>query len=142
MHAARGLAYIDAEWSAAEPVPLSWVFIRGLAYALGECLEPAAESPTRRALIEQLAARIGPALTPEDFERAEEWERAFQAQCRPLADGPILGDMLTRPPGGEQDLLAAFDELARDLERTRNSRSWKLTQPLRSGLDLLRRLRR
>jgi hypothetical protein len=49
--------------------------------------------------------------------------------------------MLDRRPGGEMDALAALDEAARDLERTRNSRSWRLTQPLRSGLDLLRRLR-
>ncbi|MGQ0651650.1 MAG: class I SAM-dependent methyltransferase [Betaproteobacteria bacterium] len=143
VHSARGLAYIDAEWSAAEPVPLAWVFIRGLAYALGECLEPSGESPTRRALIERLAARIGPTLTPQDFDVAEKWERAFQAQCRPLSgEQPILGEMLDRRPGGERDALAALDEVARELERTRNSRSWKLTQPLRSGLDLLRRLRR
>jgi hypothetical protein len=142
VHSPRGLAPIDAEWTAAEPVPLSWVFIRGLAYAFGECLEPAGESPTRRALIEQVAARIGPALTPEDFDRAEEWERAFQAQCRPLGPGQVLGDMLDRRPGGETDAITALDEVTRDLERMRNSRSWKLTQPLRSGLDLLRRLRR
>lgn len=143
VESADGLAYIDSEWSAAEPVPLGWVFIRGLAYAFGECLEPAAGSPTRRALIERIAARTGPGITAEDFDRAREWEQAFQAQCRPLAAGrAVLDEMLDRPPGGESDALAELDAVARELERTRSSRSWRLTQPLRSGLDLLRRLRR
>lgn len=139
----RGLVTIDAEWIAEGSVPLSWVFIRGLAYALGECVEPAARAPaTRRAIIEQVAQRTGPPLTPDDFDHAEQWERAFQEHCRPVAAGaPLLAEMLGRGPGGERDLFSAFQEAERDLDRMRNSRSWKLTEPLRGGLDLLRRLR-
>jgi hypothetical protein len=129
------LAYIDAEWSADAPVPLAWIFIRGLSHALEMCLAPA-PLPPKREILEQVALRIGPPLTPADFERAEEWELALQAQCRPQ------GELRRYYPVVERDAFAEMEGLRQALDTTLNSRSMRLTQPLRSGIALLRRLRR
>jgi len=125
----RGLAYIDAEWSADSPVPLSWVFIRGMLHSLGQCIDPLPSAWTHRELVERVARYVGPAITPADFDLAEKWERAFQAQVRPPADA--LETLAT----GERDVFA-------ELEGLRNSRVFRLAQRLRRGVGLLRRLGR
>ena len=137
-----GLVYIDAEWSAAEPVPMSWVFIRGLAYSLGDCLQPGQPDTDRRSIIVALGRRFGIELAEAEFALAEKWEMEFQAHCRPALPGkPVLAPMLDIGPGGNLALFDALADAERETARMRNSRSWRLTQPLRDALDLLRRLR-
>ena len=50
LSASGKLAYIDAEWSAAEPC-VERVFIRGLAYSLGDCLQPGEPKSDRRSIV-------------------------------------------------------------------------------------------
>ena len=136
------LVYIDAEWSAAEPVPLSWVFIRGLAYSLGDCLQPGWPSTDRRSIVVALGKHFGIELAEADFGLADKWEMEFQAHCRPAPPGrPVLAPMLDIPPGGNIAIFGALAEAERETERIKNSRSWRLTRPLRGALDLLRRVR-
>ena len=136
------LVYIDAEWSAAEPVPLSWVFIRGLAYSLGDCVQPAEPKTDRRSIVVALGRRCGIELAGADFGLAEKWEMAFQAHCRPTSPGrALLAEMLDIPPGGSVSIFDALVEAERETQRMRNSRSWRITKPLRSALDVARRLR-
>jgi len=143
VRAASGeLAYIDAEWSAAEPIPLSWVFIRGLAYSLGDCLQPGEPMTDRRSIVVALGKRCGIDLAEADFDLAEKWEMEFQAHCRPTPPGrALLAEMLDIPPGGSVSIFDALVEAERETQRMRNSRSWRITKPLRSALDLARRLR-
>lgn len=136
------LVYIDAEWSAAGPVPLSWVFIRGLAYSLGDCLRPESMHADRRGIVVALGKRFGIELAEMDFALAEKWETEFQAHCRPAPRGrPVLAPLLDTPPGGNVSIFDALTAAERETERMQNSRSWRLTRPLRGALDLLRKLR-
>lgn len=136
------LVYIDAEWSAAGPVPLSWVFIRGLAISLEDCLRAGDPDTDRRAIVVGLGKRCGIELAEADFDLADKWETEFQAFCRltPPAS-PLLGAMLDAPPAGDVPVFDALLEARRQTERVMNSRSMRITKPLRAATGLLRSLR-
>lgn len=137
------LVYIDAEWSADGPIPLRWVFIRGLAYSLGDLLQPDEHHLERRALVTDLGRRLAIPVTDADFQLAEEWETAFQAHCRPLQPGRrVLAEMLDTPAGGNVSVFGALDSAHGEIEKMKNSRSWRITRPLRRTLDFFRRGRK
>ena len=96
----------------------------------------------RRSIVVALGRRCGIELAEADFGLAEEWEMAFQAHCRPTPPGrALLAEMLDIPPGGNVAIFDALIEAQRETQRMRNSRSWRITRPLRSALEFARRLR-
>lgn len=135
------IAYIDAEWRADRAIPLSWVFIRGLAYSLDNILQPAAAG-NRKTLIAQIGGRLGIPLAESDFALAGEWESALQMQVHGGPAANTLADILERPAGGTQPILDVLGQSRTELARTYDSRSWRLTRPLRKFMDLLQKAKR
>lgn len=136
------IAYIDAEWRADRAIPLSWVFIRGLAYSLDNILQPADAAANRKTLIAQIGSRLGIPLTDADFVLAAEWEAALQAQVHGGQGRNVLADILECRAGGAQPILDVLGNARAELARTFDSRSWRLTKPLRRFIGLLQKTKR
>jgi len=141
------IAYIDAEWCADQPIPLTWVIIRGISHSLTNVMRPLEKTASRRALIIEITNRLGIALSESDFVAADQWETALQKQ---VCGGPAsfsFSAFLEQPIGENISMAGAIEEsraaLATTLDsfhKTLDSRSWRLTKPLRDGQLLLSRM--
>lgn len=139
------LHIIDREWQIDGKIPLSWVFIRGLAYALANCITPAGASATLRSIISEVAGRLGIPLEDRDFFEASNRECAIQAQITGSATaGRYLEQLLGRMPPVTWTIFDAYrhseevkSRLEATLTATTASRSWKITRPLRFLHSLL-----
>jgi SAM-dependent methyltransferase len=137
------IVYIDAEWRADRDIPLCWVLIRGLAYAFDDLVQPAGVHTDRRTLIEEIARSSGIRIGVAEFELARQWEARLQEHCCGSDDGGNgLQALLGRGPGSQLAVLDVLGNVRGELEKTYSSRSWRLTEPLRQGLDLLQRVRK
>jgi SAM-dependent methyltransferase len=138
------IAYIDPEWCAVETIPLTWVFIRGLAHSFSNIMRPARDTVSRRILIMEIATRLELPLCSSDFVIAEDWETSLQHQACGGNDEFVLKTFLDLPIGEYLPILAVLHEnrvavaTALDsLDKTLRSRSWRFTRPLRCAHGLL-----
>lgn len=143
------LRYFDAEWVSDAPIPLVWVAVRGIIYALIDCLE---NTHLRQTTYRQFATRIaqgnGLNLGAEDFALADRCESRLMEQCHAdQASTPRLADFLDNPlfltvrlaqhsPDYRHSLAWHQAELA----RVKKTVSWRITAPLRVVWNLGLRL--
>jgi len=140
------LVYFDDEWRSIEPVPLHWVVVRGLAYALDLC--PKCFRKPMRELLDEIFPLLSLRLSDFDYGQIALLEDRLLAFCNESYRGSFL-EGLVLPPGkyylqAESHLSALLQEKDKEigeLARTRdgllNSLSWRLTAPLRWVKDRL-----
>ena len=137
---AREVHYFDPEWVSDAPVPLAWVVIRGIVYALVGCLDNRnLREMTYRNFISAVAEKNGLSLNAEDFANADRLESDMVAQCQlNAASTPRLADFLDTPlflvlrmSGSVPELRRALDWHQAELDRIKHTVSWRITAPLR-----------
>lgn len=130
------LVDIDLEWGAKMSVPLPWVLIRGLVYALLACpLSPTLAGLTIRHVVSAVLDRLGQGPSELDYQRAVLFEDDLQSmaigcsdETRSFADlllNPIYS--ATSPPSFPQEIA----RLQREITRIKATVSWRITKPLR-----------
>lgn len=140
------LIAIDLEWKADTQVPLNWVLIRGLVYALSSCpLSPALADLTFRDAVSKTLQQIGRTLSNDDFQIASVLEDILlNMVCGPntlrssffeLLNGPIYSTIY--PTTFQQEISLLQNELA----RVKATVSWRVTQPLRLMATIARFIR-
>ncbi|OGB21691.1 MAG: hypothetical protein A3I66_16340 [Burkholderiales bacterium RIFCSPLOWO2_02_FULL_57_36] len=134
------LHYFDAEWVNAKPIPLAWTIIRGVTYALIDCLENRAiKYLTLRQLIVLIAQRAGVCLVDADFEVAHELEERLISQCNVESSIKVefsqlfdVGLFLTyRLANDIPELRRELEWSKAELVRIKGAFSWRITAPLR-----------
>ncbi len=161
------LIYIDNEWVSAEPIPLAWVFIRGLAYSLAGLRRKGSLVGKRYGdVIKEVGKAIDYPINDAEVASATQWERKLNAHIFG-SDSPeaskenlyltkllkeLISDTVTfiadrnvRLQNEVTRLQAAFAEAEERAEMTESSfktvvssKSWKITAPLRGLKGLLR----
>lgn len=124
------LQVIDTEWFAVEPVPISWVVVRGLINSFTACpVPPALAKMSFRELIDgSLHLLSHPPLGKSAYQRAAELEDELALLVYgPVRGVPHLTELLERPLFSFCAPPSMEDEVATMLA----SRSWRLTAPLR-----------
>lgn len=143
--------YFDPEWVSNAQVPMAWVVIRGIAYALIGCLDNRnVRQMTYRQFISRVSELSGVRIAPEDFSAADALESEMVAQCNINAKStPRLADFLDGPlclvlrmSGNVPELRRALDWHQAELDRIKRTVSWRSTAPLRGFWNLLLRLTR
>ena len=144
------LHYFDAEWVSGDPVPFSWVVVRGIIYSLIGCLENSAITGiSYRTLIDRLLGSCGVYFSDHDFKLADEWEFSMVEQChidaiaipriaKILSDPVFSFSRLSSSPDVNRSLVWHKAELA----RVKSSVSWRITAPLRVIWNLYLRIMR
>lgn len=146
------LNFIDREWQLGHPIPLDWVFVRGLSYALANCVCSAGADTTIRNVVREVAGRLGIQLGDEEFATATAREKVIQkaisgATCTvqslesildsaPLAVFPVF-DAYLYSERRSAHLQASVDAMKESLEAMTASKSWRITAPLRAAQDAL-----
>ena len=135
-----GLEYFDAEWEAAEPIPLTWVVTRGIINSINGCLENnALQGLNHDQCILRIAGRAGIDLSESDLIEAAELESRLVMHCyRRAPYAMTCRDLLSRPVIGYSRLSNEW--LHRELARIKRTISWRITAPLRVSWNLLRKL--
>jgi SAM-dependent methyltransferase len=144
------LHFIDREWQIDGMIPLSWVFIRGLAYALANCVSPPGFDATIRSIIAETGARVGIPLTDQCFCDASAREQAIQVDISGPAVVPFsLDSILDSVPRAVSQVFDAHRyseslnaQLRAALAAMAASRSWKITAPLRAADNFIKKLLR
>jgi hypothetical protein len=141
------LEIIDVEWRSSEPVPLAWVLIRGLVNSVtASPFSPALSGMSFRQLIDAclLHLNLHP-LGDNAYSRAADLEdrlaRMVYGSTKTL---PRLADLLVQPvfsywisgKGLKDENQRLKDELA----QLHASRSWRITAPLRTVDQRLKKL--
>lgn len=161
------LEIIDTEWQMMEPVPLFWVFIRGMVNSLAACpLAPALNGWTFRQVIEDSLCRLGlPLPSEDDYRRGAALEDKLMATVYgPRCAFPPLVEVLAKSvqsfcqvPTMEDEkhelkkIIGQLDARASSLDARINalestiaamhaSRSWRITAPLREADQWLSQL--
>lgn len=130
------LVDIDLEWSAATPVPLAWVLIRGLVNSLATCpLSPAFAGLSFRDGVSKILEQLGQELTDNDYRIASEFEDALQVTVfGPRQTARSFSERLAGPmyssatcPTFHQEIT----DLQKEIARVKSTFSWRITKPLR-----------
>ena len=138
--------YFDPEWVRNTPIPVAWVAIRGIVYALIGCLENRnLRQMTYRQFISEVAGRNGLRIDAEDFSIGDALEAGMVSQCQiDAASTPRLVDFLDTPlflvlrmSGNVRELHRALDWHQAELDRIKHTVSWRITAPLRVFWNLL-----
>lgn len=130
--------YIDAEWEVGEAIPFAWVVTRGIVNSLGECLENGAlRGLTYRECVLRIARLNGIGLDEADLDAAAQLEARLVAHCYASAPSKLTPEeLLSQPVLGYNRL--SNESLRRELDRVKNTVSWRITAPLRVIWNLLR----
>jgi 2-polyprenyl-3-methyl-5-hydroxy-6-metoxy-1,4-benzoquinol methylase len=147
--------YFDAEWEFLRPLPLEAPFVRGLLHLdirAANC-EFLRNTPVGE-LMFMAGERFGFSLSGQSLESIIELEVEFVSSVTlhsPAYCAERFRDRIARPYTTQQtfdELVRERDWLRRRLTETQhridsmlNSRSWKITKPLRKGYDLWRQFR-
>ncbi len=139
------IKFFDAEWVVREDIPMSWVLVRGIVYAIHNCLSSRVlAGMTDRQLIEAI---IGHELDDNECVQADMLERKFMKYCHVHgADEAFLLDFMDGKLNFLERLsdnpVRAITLLAykADLARVKNTVSWRITAPLRVIWNLCLRL--
>lgn len=150
--AAGKLISIDTEWSVSQPVPASWVILRGLMNALAVCpTSPALSSLSLQETIRRICASAGITLGDSAIRQAclleaalrclvyEETREEAERRLHHLLSGPPQTGLgaLTR----QESLEARCAALEKEILRLKSTASWQITKPLRLMANLPRLLK-
>jgi hypothetical protein len=133
------LIYFDDEWEYLAPLPVQLVLFRGLLHFRVQCVDSGflPGTPLKDVMIRAFQ-QMGFPVTDTELATMIEHEADFQCLITPWRredwleeTRTVLNNAFPRTVLGERDFLRT------ELEGIRNSRSWKLTAPLRWGHDLL-----
>lgn len=139
------LVEIDAEWSAIEPIPLTWILIRGLVNALmSSPPSPVFSQLSYREAVGLVLDRLNYPLSDHDFKIAVALEDELQKLVNGSSwKGPLYGEILSDPTLSFAGTLSFWTLLAnkqREFDRVKSSVSWQVTKPLRVLWNLLRKI--
>lgn len=148
------LELIDIEWISTRPVPLSWVFIRGMTNSLAACpMAPGLKELTLREVIEGSLCYLSyPIPKQHDYNLADKLEAELTLHVfGPARKVRPLLELLNEPavylgwrPTMEGEIEGLEQQnrwLNGELGAMLSSRSWRLTAPLRAIDQWIRRFK-
>lgn len=140
--------YFDSEWVSNAPIPLAWIVVRGVAYAMINCLDNRrVRQMTYRQFISAIAEMNDIFFSDVDFVIADEYEDRMITQCHLDAIcKPRLADFLDSPLflvqrlSGLPELRRALVWHEEELARIKKTVSWRITAPLRVAWNQYQKL--
>lgn len=124
------LYYFDVEWSAQDPIPFSWVFIRGVIYALsGSMHNPRIASLSCKQVIQSIAQDNSIVISDHDFILAADLESTFFKHSAGNPKARLDLNALYEQPLYLKSPYSRDDR--NELQRVKSTVSWRITAPMR-----------